>query len=424
MSNTESTWQTGLVERAATDVGMRRSNNQDSHKVVLANSLERWQQRGHFFMVADGMGAHAAGELASKLAVDNVPHLYVKHADLSPPEALEKAIVETNAEIHNRGQANADFHQMGTTASCLALLPQGALVAHVGDSRVYRLRRDKLHQLTFDHSLVWEMRRNNQIKEGEEHSIPKNVITRSLGPNDHVRVDIEGPLAVEQGDKFLLCSDGLTGPVEDEELGAVMSALPPDTAAQMLIDVANLRGGPDNTTVIIVEVTSPEVATGASDSAPLAIGKRDGQPIPPAAWVAPAVCLLVALVLLLADQKVLALGLAVAGVAALLYALFKTVGGVKGITLSDQRRLGKGPYVELPCPGGDEAISRLGGIVDELRERARLCRWELNWQEIDQHCEAAAQSRDPNRYAMAVRCMMTELRALMARQASDSAVEL
>lgn len=422
MSNTDSTWQSGLVHYAATDVGMRRSNNQDCHKVMLANSVERWESRGHFFMVADGMGAHAAGELASKLAVDNVPHLYVKHANVSPPEALQKAIIETNSEIHNRGQANADFHQMGTTASCLAVLPQGAFVAHVGDSRVYRLRGDVLHQLTFDHSLLWEMRRNGQIKESEEHSIPKNVITRSLGPNDHVQVDVEGPFAVQEGDKFLLCSDGLTGPVSDGELAAVMSALPADLATQMLIDVANLRGGPDNCTVIIVHIDGPGLATENSHSAPIAIGKQDSKPVPPFAWVAPGVCLLVALVLLLADQIPLAIGLAVVGTVALLYALLRKVSGAKGVLLTGQTRLGQGPHAEEPCPS-EQAPARLLDIIEELRDRAQVCRWELNWQEIDRHCEAAPQG-GPEHYALAVHCMMKELREFLSRQASDSAVEL
>lgn len=422
MSNHDSTWQSGLVHCAATDVGMRRSNNQDCHKVMLANSVERWESRGHFFMVADGMGAHAAGELASKLAVDNVPHLYVKHAGVSPPEALQQAIIETNSEIHNRGQANEDFHQMGTTASCLALLPQGAFVAHVGDSRVYRLRGEVLHQLTFDHSLVWEMRRSGQIKEGEVHSIPKNVITRSLGPNDHVQVDVEGPFDVQEGDKFLLCSDGLTGPVDDRELAAVMSALPAELAAQMLIDMANLRGGPDNTTVIVIHADGPGLATANSQSAPIAIGKQESKPVPPFAWVVPGVCLLVALVLLAADQIPLAIGLAVVGVVALLYALLRQVGGRKGVLLTGQTRLGQGPHSEEQC-SADEAPERLLEIIEELRDRAQVCRWDLNWQEIDRHCEAAP-AGGPGHYAMAAHCMMKELRAFLSRQASDSAVEL
>ena len=253
MSDAAASWQTGVTEVTVSDVGMRRSQNQDSFNVMLAHTPEQWAKRGHFFMVADGMGAHAAGELASKLAVDNIPHLYSKYAGPSPPEGLRRAIIEANTEIHTRGQANADFHQMGTTTSCLVLLPQGALIGHVGDSRIYRLRGDVLHQLTFDHSLVWELRAMNQL-EGDAHNVPKNVITRSLGPNPDVQVDIEGPLPVEEGDVYLLCSDGLTGPVEDPDLAAILSCMTPDDAAKTLVHLANLRGGPDNITVVLAKV--------------------------------------------------------------------------------------------------------------------------------------------------------------------------
>src|SRR5690606_13942088 len=150
---------------------------------------------------------------------------------------------------------------MGTTCSSLAILPEGALVAHVGDSRVYRLRQQVLEQITFDHSLVWEMAASGQVR-GEEVAgfVPKNVITRSLGPNAQVKVDLEGPLPIEPGDTFLLCSDGLTGPVQDEEIAVVLAALPVEEAVQTLINLANLRGGPDNITVVAVRVKGPLAA--------------------------------------------------------------------------------------------------------------------------------------------------------------------
>ena len=240
-----------MQHAAATDIGMRRSNNQDSHGLIISDTVETWYGRGHLFIVADGMGAHAAGELASKLAVDNVSHLYFKHVELSPPEAILKAVQEANAEIHRRGEAQAEFHNMGTTLTALLLLPQGALAAHVGDSRLYRIRGEKIEQLTFDHSLIWEMRASGQIGKDEEApmGIGKNVITRSLGPNSKVKVDLEGPHPVHKGDIFLLCSDGLSGQVKDEEIGAIARHLPPEEAARVLIDLANLRGGPDNVTL-------------------------------------------------------------------------------------------------------------------------------------------------------------------------------
>ncbi len=145
---------------------------------------------------------------------------------------------------------------MGTTASTLAILPEGAVVAHVGDSRIYRLRRGVFEQLTFDHSLVWEMEASGQVHPNSAlgQSIPKNVITRSLGPNAEVMVDIEGPFQVEEGDRFLLCSDGLSGQVDDTEMAALVDCLPEELAARVLVDLANLRGGPDNSTVIIVRI--------------------------------------------------------------------------------------------------------------------------------------------------------------------------
>src|SRR4051794_36055121 len=162
---------------------MRRSNNQDSHTAVRAPNPEVWRNRGHVFMVADGMGAHAVGELASKLACDNIPHNYLKSRTGTPAEAITKAYREVGTLIHTRAAANREFQGMGTTCSTLILLPAGALIAHVGDSRVYRVRAGRIDQLSFDHSLVWELvKRNHLPNEQALRSVPRNVITRSLGP--------------------------------------------------------------------------------------------------------------------------------------------------------------------------------------------------------------------------------------------------
>ena len=141
------------------------------------------------------MGAHAAGELASQLATDNIPHAYHKRRDLPPWESIVAAVEDANSRIHAKGQNSVDFHGMGTTCSCLLLLPDGAVAAHVGDSRVYRLRGTTIEQLTFDHSLVWEMAAAGHASEDDVPAyVPKNVITRSLGPHPTVKVDLEGPL--------------------------------------------------------------------------------------------------------------------------------------------------------------------------------------------------------------------------------------
>jgi len=248
-------WDDIIIDAAATDTGMRRANNQDSFTAVRASHPAAWRQRGHLFIVADGMGAHAVGELASKMACDLIPHTYMKIRGGTSAEAITKAFREVSALIYSRASANRDFQGMGTTCSALLLLPEGALVAHVGDSRVYRMRHSRIDQLTFDHSLVWELvRRNHLTSEQANLSVPKNVITRSLGPEVNIEVDIEGPLAVEIGDVYLLCSDGLSGFVEDQEIGAFAANFHPRNACRYLVSLANLRGGLDNITVLIVRI--------------------------------------------------------------------------------------------------------------------------------------------------------------------------
>ena len=168
----------GLRCAAVSDLGMRRSSNQDSMAIALAESPQLYESHGHLFVVADGMGAHAAGELASQLATDNIPHCYHKLSDLSPSEAIVEAIRQANSLIYNKGQNSVDFQGMGTTCSALLLLRCGAIVAHVGDSRIYRLRGDVLEQLTFDHSLVWEMAAAGHASEEDVPAyVPKNVIS-------------------------------------------------------------------------------------------------------------------------------------------------------------------------------------------------------------------------------------------------------
>ena len=233
MDQSAGIWSHCLELAALSDIGLRRANNQDSYTVALAGDQADFQQRGHLFLVADGMGAHAAGELASKIAADVVSLCYRKLLDQSPAEAIVSALLDANHQIYTRGQASPEFRGMGTTACTLLLLPAGVLVAHVGDSRAYRLRGSRIEQLTFDHSLVWEMRASGQFPTGELPSyITRNIITRSLGPNPTVQVDLEGPDPVQAGDTFLLCSDGLSGQVRDDEIGMILE-LP-----------AACRGGP------------------------------------------------------------------------------------------------------------------------------------------------------------------------------------
>lgn len=253
-----------------TDVGRRRSNNQDSKAVLDAWSAEQFRNRGWLFLVADGMGAHAAGEMASDLAAKSVPLIYEKLAVRSPPLALRTSIQHANAEIHARGESALDLRGMGTTCTALVIGQRGVLVGHVGDSRAYRVRGGKIEQLTADHSLAWEVEAQrakspDATPENAPH-VPKNIITRSLGPHSRVEVDLEGPFSVADGDVYVVCSDGLSGQVADEEIGMLASELPPADAAAALIGLTLARGAPDNVTLVVARAGAKEMTSSKANA--------------------------------------------------------------------------------------------------------------------------------------------------------------
>jgi PPM family protein phosphatase len=398
-------WKASIEYAAVTDVGMRRSNNQDAHTVIQADSFERFQARGHLFVVADGMGAHAAGELASRIAAEQIPLYYLRKPVGDPVAALRDAVQQANVDIHQRGQQNQDFHNMGTTASTLAILPEGAVVAHVGDSRVYRLRDSKLEQLTFDHSLVWEMQASGQVTAESElsGSIPKNIITRSLGPSPSVLVDVEGPFPIKSGDRFLLCSDGLTGQIEDDEIGPIMGALPPALAARILVDLANLRGGPDNITVIVVEVLEhdfsvPPRRESRSEQADLVPWPMIGT----AAFCAIAGGLLglgggigpmiVALVL-----SGIATCIAIAQYRRRLRADDNATGG----NPSARRR--RGPYRSSSANPTVSLLEKLDQVLSALRAAAVQRNWDINWESVDKTLAQSQSCREQGKLAEALK---------------------
>lgn len=436
MSAKSVNWSQCLAWSAETDVGMRRSNNQDSNAVVLAGDVEGYLRRGHLFIVADGMGAHAAGELASKLSVDTIPHLYHKHKEFSPPEALVAAIQEANAEIHRRGNANADFHNMGTTTSALIFLPQGAFVGHVGDSRVYRLHGDVYEQLTFDHSLVWELKHSTPLGQSLDITgvVPTNVITRSLGPKEHVQVDIEGPIPLELNDTFLLCSDGLSGLVHDDEMGAILASMPPKEATKALIDLANLRGGPDNVTVIVAKVTGKDLVTGAVAVDPIVVGgERTERTVHPGIWVALGVCFIAAFLLAAIGQQWAALTAGIGAIAMLTVVILQLYGGLgKGeVALVGGRKLGKAPYVETSARPGPEVIGKLKKMLDDLSSATSGEDWSIDRDRLGAHTTKAEAALAANNYPVAVReyahalsFMMQELRSQKSRKTSDSGIDL
>lgn len=434
MSESLLNWDDYLQVASLSDIGMRRNNNQDNFSVSLASSMDHWQRKGHLFIVADGMGAHAAGELASKLAIDHIPHLYAKFNDASAPEEIKKAVEGANNEIHRRGQANEEFHNMGTTCSVLTILPQGAVIAHIGDSRVYRLTQNRIEQLTFDHSLVWEMRYAGQLTAEEERAgkVPRNVITRSLGPYPECKVDLEGPFPVQVGDTFLLCSDGLTGVISDTEIGSILANMTPDEAVSVLVDLANLRGGPDNITVVIVKITHPKMATASNSGAGFLKVNRDHAR--PAAslvnWSVVGISILLALVLYLTSGWQLAVFPTAVALISLIYALVKTFSNNSpGEDCTPEKPFGKGPYTRLSCASSAQFAKQLADILLKLQKGATKQDWKIDHERLDaltNHAETAMQNQDHSTairsYGRAISFMMDQLRN--QGDGSSSAIDL
>ncbi len=413
---------------------MRRSNNQDSLTCVPAKTEQRFTSHGHLFVVADGMGAHAAGELASQIATQHISQTYF-HSTTANTETLRDALIDANREIHNKGQSNPEFHNMGTTASSLAISKAGAVVGHVGDSRVYRLRKNRLEQLTFDHSLVWEIEANPEL----DHSawtgpIPKNVITRSLGPNSSVQVDLEGPFPVETGDCFLLCSDGLTGVVDDEEIGALLNCLSNADATQVLADLANLRGGPDNITAVVVSVDeAPEQQPAAPNAPPR--GKRNR--INPTL-----LCTTIGGLLLMTTLTGLAIGgqstiwpiiivLAVLGCIGVIACLIQMNLNRKDENLSLISFGGEAPYRSYDANPTNQLYDRLDETVQTLHDFAIEQNWMMDWTIVDNHRKAgkAALKSEGARVAIgsqakAIIETMKQLREQHDRAADETSVDL
>jgi protein phosphatase len=406
MDKKSAPWQDFLDHAELSDVGLRRSNNQDSFNFVIAGSDELFRARGHVFMVADGMGAHAAGELASKMAVDNVTLTYYKLREKAPPDALKTAIEEANTKIHSRGEDNPDFKGMGTTSSVLAILPEGAVVGHVGDSRVYRLRGNRLEQLSADHSLVWEMAANNRVSEKDLPGyIPKNIITRSLGPSESVQPDLEGPFPLLEGDTFLLCSDGLSGQVGDEEMGVIMGALPPQEAVRVLVDLANLRGGPDNITVIVLRVNSTKpLAGGGRGSGSSAGGQKGSVSVIPAVFFG--VLLLATVFLAISDQLQVALFTGVAALAAGAVVFLQRFGGSGGQAESTgvaPGRLGRGPHRSFVCSPSQQFLDSMTRMIEPVLNTAQEQRWDIDLPGFEAYRKRSNDAADRQDYLTAAR---------------------
>ncbi len=244
-----------VVELAGeTDVGRQREANEDSYVVAVP-----------VFAVADGMGGAQAGEVASRTAAD----VLKERGDGAgtPEEELTELVREANRRIYRMAREDPSRRGMGTTCTAAMVTDRGVTIAHVGDSRAYRLRDSDLEQLTLDHSLVAELERSGQLSpEAAENHPQRSIITRALGPEADVEVDAHTHSA-RSGDVYVLCSDGLTGMVSDDEMAAILTGEKSlEEAVQSLIRAANQGGGRDNITAVAFRLAEDDEPPAEEDT--------------------------------------------------------------------------------------------------------------------------------------------------------------
>jgi protein phosphatase len=408
-------WEQPVRFAALSDLGLRRQNNEDAATVRIAPDDEAFRRRGHLFVVADGMGGHAVGELASRIATEALPLNYLKSRHQSSVEALREAVSFANIAINAKGQANHDFARMGTTCTALVLSEDGAVIGHVGDSRCYRVRRGRIDQLTFDHSLQWELiRRGGMNPEDVYLREPRNVITRSLGPEPSVEVDVEGPYAALPGDVYVLCSDGLPNHVADDEIGAIAAHLPPADAVRLLVHLANARGGTDNVTVVVVQVGPlPADYAGYVPSDPT---------IPPPKWLlalAWAIAAVFVLGVTLAFsgryvEGVLTAGVSIVGLAATLFHLWRQwYRRPRERPLHGDSTVHWQPYRTARATLSDEFLKALVKVEADLHRAATEEGWPVRQSRHERHCAAARTALAEGKRGEALDSLSKAIDALM-----------
>ncbi len=240
------------------DVGCVRTCNEDAGVVVNRSGGRLLRGDGLLVVVADGMGGHAAGDVASREATDWIPRIYFARPRCGH-RALARAFARANRAIRRRAQADPACGDMGTTAVALALREGRAFAAHVGDSRLYRVRERRIEPLTRDHSLVQDLVEQGVLEPSQAARHPdSNVVLRALGTGRRVRVStLRSPLRLAPDDRFVLSSDGLHDLVEEEEILKAVVDADAGEGCRALVALARARGAPDNVTVAVVHTRAP-----------------------------------------------------------------------------------------------------------------------------------------------------------------------
>ncbi len=239
---------------AASDKGLVRSENEDSYVLHIPDDARILQRKGILAVVADGVGGGPAGKLASSMAVEIVKDLYYRLTGEDNSASLRDSLQFANTEIYKAGQQNPGLREMATTCTAFVLRNHEGFMSHAGDSRAYLLRKKELIQISEDHTLVNELVKEGIIspEEGRKHP-QRNIILRALGTVRHIEPDLRR-VDLEENDALLLCSDGLHGYVSDEEISSLLLTNPIEEAGRKLIGLALAKGGPDNITVLLLNV--------------------------------------------------------------------------------------------------------------------------------------------------------------------------
>lgn len=247
-----------IVAHTATDIGCVRKSNQDAVAYIVPERAAERQRLGVLVIVADGMGGHQGGEVASALALQTIAESYFAASDADPRRALESAVEVANDVVYRASLSHKQLEGMGTTVTVLALVDGKVIYANVGDSRLYRCINGACQQLTRDDTLVEQLLRAGAISADQARNHPiRNILLRSVGTQDelHVIARCAEPLAV--GDHFVLCSDGLYDTIDADEIGEAVSDQEPEVACRTLVELARQRGGRDNISIGVIAIRGP-----------------------------------------------------------------------------------------------------------------------------------------------------------------------
>ena len=248
----------GIEIASLTDVGRQRANNEDSYLYWEPDSEDEFRRKGRLAVIADGMGGYEGGQEASRLAVETVRHFYDRSFDSDPQATLLLALEAAHANIQRYAEEHPQFHGMGTTCTALSIIGRQLYFAHVGDSRLYRVRLDAVSRLTRDHSYVGRLVESGIVRSEDAESHPqRHILTAALGSGRDVAPDRpEHPLPLEKGDTLVLCTDGLWGLVGEQDIATAVRSNTPAQACATLVNLALERGGPDNVTVLVLRIAA------------------------------------------------------------------------------------------------------------------------------------------------------------------------